>query len=51
MKKFFTLIAALALASTLSMPVFAKTKKHHVKKHHATHHVHKHSKKPLKKKK
>ena len=33
MKKFFTLIAAIAMATTLSMPAFA-AKKH--KKHHAT---------------
>ncbi len=54
MKKFFTLIAALVLASSLSMPAFAKTKKHHTKKHHATsqkHHVQKHSKKHKKGKK
>ena len=46
MKKFFTLIAALVLASSLSMPAFAKTKKHHTKKHHATSQAHKkHAKK------
>lgn len=33
MKKFFTLIAAIAMATTLSMPAFA-AKKH--KKHHTT---------------
>ena len=35
MKKFLTLMAALAMATTLSMPAFAK--KHNTKKHHATH--------------
>jgi hypothetical protein len=34
MKKFFTLIAAIVMATTLSMPAFAATKKH--KKHTAT---------------
>ena len=34
MKKIFTLIAALAMATTLSMPVFAAKK--HSKKHSAT---------------
>lgn len=50
MKKFFTLIAAIAMATTLSMPAFAAKK--HSKKHHATtqskKHV-KHSKKGAKK--
>ncbi len=34
MKKFFTLIAAIVMATTLSMPAFAATKKH--KKHENT---------------
>ena len=47
MKKFFTLLAAIAMATTLSMPAFA-AKKH--KKHHNTTQTHskkhtKHSKK------
>lgn len=34
MKKLFTLVAALAMATTLSMPAFAAKK--NTKKHHAT---------------
>jgi fatty-acid desaturase len=44
MKKFFTLIAAIVMATTLSMPAFAATKKH--KKHHAA--AQSHSKKHTK---
>lgn len=44
MKKFLTLIATLAMATTLSMPVFAAPKKH--KKHHAA--AQTHSKKHMK---
>lgn len=38
MKKFFTLIAAIAMATTLSMPAFAAKK--HKKHHHATAQTH-----------
>jgi fatty-acid desaturase len=46
MKKFFTLIAAIAMATTLSMPAFA-AKKH--KKHHTTTQTKKHMKHAKKK--
>jgi len=42
MKKFFTLIAAIAMATTLSMPAFAAKK--HKKVHHTTTHSKKHMK-------
>lgn len=42
MKKFFTLIAAIAMATTLSMPAFAAKK--HSKKHHTTTQSKKHTK-------